>query len=607
MALKGKVLPLVQQWLDWDENQQTRREIEQLRQDEHWEELNRRLGPPIQFGTAGLRGQMQAGFAFMNTLTVISASQGIAEYMLASMEHKTPSDLSVLIGHDTRHHSAEFAQLAAVAFKSKGITVLLYEDYVPTPFVSFGVNHFRASVGIMVTASHNPAKDNGYKVYWSNGCQINKPVDEDIAKSIRQHEKPWPGAFEALGKPPARSARHLREEVLEAYLDRLKLVCPLPSKMQKQKPFVYTPMHGVGNFVMTRIVKEVLDRTMEIVSQQEKPDPNFPTVKFPNPEESGALDLAYDTANELGCDTIIANDPDADRLAVAERVADKSWHKFTGDQLGILLASYLIEMEKANEPLDQSVVLLSSVVSSSMLKKMVVRENSRFLHKGTLTGFKYIGNMARWWSEHGSKALFGYEEALGYMLPTVSFDKDGLAAAALYLVAREHWQSRGLTPNEKLLQIYDEIGYHESINTYFTSPQPESTKLFFTHIRDTIEVDMLKLGQLSSEKWMDVTQGLATGEWDEIFQDKGSQMITSVFVPDLEKPESKVTFTLRGSGTEPKVKLYLEASSPDKAIANAQAIEILQLIVSEWLKKFGRDLTYPRNVTSSSGRSITMD
>ena len=165
MAAREKVLPLIQQWLEWDENQQTRREIKQLRQDEKWEELNRRLGAPIQFGTAGLRGQMQAGFAFMNTLTVISASQGIAEYMLVSMEHKNPSDLSVLIGHDTRHHSAEFAQLAAAAFRRKGITVLLYEDYVPTPFVSFGVNHFRASVGIMVTASHNPAKDNGYKVY----------------------------------------------------------------------------------------------------------------------------------------------------------------------------------------------------------------------------------------------------------------------------------------------------------------------------------------------------------------------------------------------------------------------------------------------------------
>ena len=607
MALQEKVLPLVQQWLDWDENPQTRKEIEQLCQDENWKELDKRLRAPIEFGTAGLRGRMQAGFAFMNCLTVISASQGIAEYMLASMEHKYPSDLSVLIGNDTRHHSADFAQLAAAAFKSKGITVLIYEDYVPTPFVSFGVNHFRASVGIMVTASHNPAQDNGYKVYWSNGCQINKPIDENIAESIRQHEKPWPGAFDVLGKPRTRGASRLREEVLEAYLDRLKSVCPPPSKGQEQKPFVYTPMHGVGHFVMTRIVKEVLGRTMETVSQQEKPDPDFPTVKFPNPEESGALDLSYDTANGLGCDTIIANDPDADRLAVAERLADKSWHKFTGDQLGVLLASYLIEMEKANESLDQKVVLLSSVVSSSMLKKMVARERPRFLHQGTLTGFKYIGNIARWWSDHGSRALFGYEEALGYMLPTVSFDKDGLAAATLYLVAREYWQTRGVTPYEKLLQIYDDIGYHESINTYFTSPQPESTKLFFTKIRNTVDVDMLKLGHLSSEKWMDVTQGLALGEWDEVFQDKGSQMITCIFVPDSEKPDSKVTFTLRGSGTEPKVKLYLEASSPDRTVANAHAVEILKLIVSEWLKKFGRDLTYPRNVTSSSGRSIAID
>ena len=603
----SKITPLATQWLEWDENTETRNEIQGLLDAGKWNDLSLRLSNRIQFGTAGLRGRMQAGFSSMNHLTVIQASQGIAEYMLKSMKYTSPSDLSVLIGYDIRHHSSEFAQVAATAFSNKGITVLLYEDYVPTPFVSFGVQYFKADAGIMVTASHNPKWDNGYKVYWSNGCQINTPVDQHIAKSIAENLKPWSGAFNPFRAraAPGVSPADLREKVTKAYLERLALLAPKTTGNAAPKPFCYTPMHGVGNFVMEQVAKNTLNWSVGVVKEQAQPDPEFSTVEFPNPEEPGALDasFAFCDTNEPKLDTIVANDPDADRLAVAERVVTEPgkevWHKFTGDQLGILLAAYLIETTRAE---GKPIALLSSAVSSGMLKKLAKSAGAQYHHEETLTGFKWIGNQAKSLVEKGYQVIFGYEEALGYMIPEVSWDKDGLAAATLYLSARRYWEAQGLTPFQKLGRIYDDVGYHESINTYFRSPSPAVTTAFFTKLRGLIEMKP-SLGNMAFDKWRDVTKGHVVGAWDNELQDSGSQMITCVVVPDNGDPSSKVTFTLRGSGTEPKIKIYLEASSSNVSTANSQAVEAVQAIISEWV---GSDLSYTRNVTTSSGRLIVI-
>lgn len=589
----------LEQWLDWDHDEETRGEIETLKAAENWSELDKRLIFDIQFGTAGLRGRMQAGFAFINSLTVLLASQGIADYMLSSIQHDNPKDLSVLIGHDTRHRSARFANLAAAAFASKGITVHCYDDYVPTPFVSFGVLEIKASVGVMITASHNPAMDNGYKVYWSNGCQINTPLDQHIAAAIKQSGKPSPELW--VNQESIRTDG-LRKITMDAYIDRLNY--SIKTDKQPMAAFVYTPMHGVGNFAMQRVAKEVLYSPVIVVDQQQHPDPDFPTVKFPNPEESRALDLAFETANRKNIDVVIANDPDADRLAVAERIDDDQWHKFTGDQLGVLLASYLLEMEARTGHEDQKVAVLASAVSSGMLRKMVAIAGRRFQFEETLTGFKWIGNRARTLAEDGYTPLFGYEEALGYMLPTISYDKDGIAAAALYLSARAYWETRHLKPYQKLLCIYEEIGYHESINTYFISPSPTVTTKVFDWIRQSEEVKKSQLGAYIFEKWRDVTNGIVVGQWDNELTDSGSQMLTFVLMSTQVGQDSRVSFTFRGSGTEPKLKLYLEASSSDKETADIQAAEVVQLIMQQWLSKFGSGLTYANTLTSSSGRTI---
>jgi phosphoglucomutase len=368
-------LDLVHRWLTWDMDPSTRVQIETLAASQDWPQLEKYLRTRIQFGTAGLRGPMVAGFANINCLTVIQASQGVASYLASSRRGAQ----SVVIGYDARHQSSKFARLAANAFKRKGIEPILFEvrtlrdegstcgisilvvanavtdcsqQYVPTPLVSFGVRHYHADAGVMVTASHNPAQDNGYKVYLSNGAQINAPVDQLITASILENQEPWEGAWDAtLDK----DASAIVKDVVDAHVARVKwaferlqpsipadrVVVPLP--ISTEKSAIYTPLHGVGANYLNCVVNRVTRSSLGMVEPQRLPDPDFPTVRFPNPEEDGALDLAYLAADAAKQSLVIANDPDADRFAAAQKLPDGKWHRFTGDQMGVLLASYLLD------------------------------------------------------------------------------------------------------------------------------------------------------------------------------------------------------------------------------------------------------------------------
>jgi phosphoglucomutase len=354
---------LVHRWLTWDMDPTTRAQIEALAASQDWSQLEKYLRTRIQFGTAGLRGPMVAGFANINCLTVIQASQGVASY-LASSPHGARS---VVIGYDTRHQSSKFARLAANAFKRKGIEPILFEvrtlrdgsnttdclqQYVPTPLVAFGVRHYHADAGVMITASHNPPQDNGYKVYLSNSAQINAPVDQLITASILENQEPWEGAWDTtLDK----DAPAIVNDVVDAYtaqvkwaLARLQPSIPadritIPFPISTEKSAMYTPLHGVGNNYLNCVVNRVTRSPLGVVESQRLPDPDFPTVRFPNPEEDGALDLAYFAADAAKQSLVIANDPDADRFAAAQKLPDGKWHRFTGDQVGVLLASYLLD------------------------------------------------------------------------------------------------------------------------------------------------------------------------------------------------------------------------------------------------------------------------
>ncbi|KAK0800501.1 hypothetical protein LTR75_008893 [Friedmanniomyces endolithicus] len=572
---------LATRWLQQDRDPDTRREIEALIAADDGTELERRLRKRIAFGTAGLRSAMKAGYAHVNSLTVLQASQGLADYIFAQRQLQgTSGRPTVVIGYDARHNSQKFARLAAGAFLAKGFGVLWFGILVHTPMVPFAVSHFGAAAGVMVTASHNPPADNGYKVYWGNGCQIIPPHDKGIALAIADVENIIEWSETIVEQSTLVQRIYIKTHA--AYFDALgKLV----SKSRKDAPrntadapFTYTPLHGVGLPFMRRALHELSfdAKLMHIVEAQAMPDPDFPTVPFPNPEEKGALDLACQEAERNGSKIVISNDPDADRFAAAERLEDGGWHQFTGNQMGVLLASYVLETSEVSEWLS---MVLASTVSSRMLKAMGRR--GAFKYRETLTGFKWLGNVAQQTARESWVPIFAFEEAIGYMFPSVVWDKDGIAAAVAFLAARRMWLAEGLTPYQKLQQLYQKWGYFEDANTYLISPSPEVTQATFAAIRTSRHGAIpTHVGKRRITRWRDLTLGYDTATADgrpELPVDPDSQMITCEL-------EDGVVFTARGSGTEPKIKLYIEATADSSAEAKRLANEVLRDLLQEWFE-----------------------
>ena len=581
---RGRMEPirdLALTWLSLDRDETTAQEILDLLQAKDEAELELRLRKRITFGTAGLRAAMKAGFAFMNTLTVLQASQGLARYILDQRHDITnPNDSpSVVIGYDARYNSERFARLAAAAFLASGFSVFWFGQIVHTPMVPFAVKYYSASVGVMITASHNPKNDNGYKVYWKNASQIIPPHDVGIAAAIEKVDRifTWDD----------RQVDHLRigfwsvvtrvfDEAVQAYFQSLNDLA-LGSADESQGPrFVYTPMHGVGLPFMRRAVNlfPTYAGSMHVAGQQAAPDPEFPTVPFPNPEENGALDLAKSEADRRGISFIIANDPDADRFAFAEKVANV-WHQFSGNQIGALFGSYIFETFSGTK---SQLAMLASTVSSRMLASMAEKEE--FAFRETLTGFKWLGNVAQDLQRQGYDPVYAYEEAIGYMFSSIVWDKDGIAAATVFLKALLHWTKRGLTPWSKLQQLYERYGYFEDANTYLISPSPDTTDKVFQDIRKLNNGSRpVSLGGRSIKRWRDLTLGYDTGTADGkpmLPVDASAQMITC----ELDD----VVFTARGSGTEPKIKLYIEAKSQSSGAAKSLANGVLQSLLNEWFK-----------------------
>ena len=482
----------------------------------------------------------------MNSLTVVQTSQGLAEYLLK--EHDSlPYSAGIVVGYDARHNSRKFAELAATVFLAKGFKVFWYNAFVHTPMVPFGVNLLRAVAGVMITASHNPAQDNGYKVYGSNSCQINSPADAQIAAAILSNLEPttWQEQTESPYKEP------VLPFVKSHYMLSLAKYISLhfPTELKNCPQFVYTPLHGVGLEYLAEALEQLgLRKLMAVVEQQAEPNPEFPTVQYPNPEETGALDLAMATADGKGLHLVLANDPDADRFAVAEKVGDK-WHPLTGDQIGVLIASFLFEnihdRHKANS------VVLSTAVSSQMLAFMAQDQGFRF--EETLTGFKWLGNRA---SSSQIKighdaVLFGYEEALGYMFPSVVLDKDGIVASLVFLSASATWAS----PWTKLQELYQRYGYFRTVNTYWRSPNIATTARVFTKVRSLGNPFPHALDNRKFLRWRDLTKGYDSGTTDNVPilpSSDTTQMITC-WLSGTDTDQG-IRFTVRASGTEPKIK-----------------------------------------------------
>ncbi|KAL8668233.1 MAG: hypothetical protein Q9202_000211 [Teloschistes flavicans] len=483
---------------------------------------------------------MGAGSARINAVTIIQTSQGLAEYLL--LNHADTAKAGIVVGYDARYNSRHYAELAATVFESKGIKVWWYEEIVHTPLVPFAVKTFEAAAGIMVTASHNPAQDNGYKVFGSNGCQINSPEDSRIVMSINQNLEPLIRGLQVESKriPILQSAKNKYFSLLGEQIRSVEGGRP-------RVPFVYTPMHGVGLRYMSSVPELLgMKGSMTVVAQQAEPDPDFPTVKYPNPEEKGALDLAFATADKENVTIVLANDPDADRFAAAEKV-DHVWRQFTGDQMGILLSYWLFSSVSERAASDD--YFLTSAVSSQMLRH--VAETEGFSVRETLTGFKWMGSVAKDLREQGKRVHFCYEEALGYMFPEVGYDKDGIAAALVFLDACASWGS----PWAKLQSLYEEYGYFQTMNTYWRSPNMDKTLMVFASIRDIRKPFPEHVSSRKVLRWRDLTLGYDSSTKDHVPElpvSTASQMITCWL--DGSGSDDGVRFTVRGSGTEPKIK-----------------------------------------------------
>ncbi|KAI3402877.2 hypothetical protein KGF56_004338 [Candida oxycetoniae] len=614
---------LVQDWLSIDPNPQTRAEIQQLQQEQDYEKLVRKLYPRITFGTAGLRSSMESGFAHMNDVTVLQASQGLVQFLCTKFDNP-----SIVIGYDHRYHSQRYAELLASVALIKGITVYYLgsaknlsleslrlskgdfpnnsdgaaaaadRGYVHTPIVPFAINQLHASGGVMITASHNPAMDNGYKVYYSNGCQIIPPIDHEISESINANLKPWSeNVWDVTGNMSQGlkngQLKPSREEIVKKYVDSVKSKLVKDTDKNLGFNFVYTPMHGVGLEIFEKCLQLFDIDKYEVVSKQAVPDPAFPTVSFPNPEEKGALDLAIATAKKLGYKLVLANDPDADRFSVAAENKNGEFKQLTGNEIGFLFAMYVLENIGSSENDLSKVCMLNSTVSSQILKAMA--EKDGFHYADTLTGFKWIGNKAIDMEKEGFFVPFAFEEAIGFMFNIVH-DKDGVSAAVVFLQLFQQWFSSGeIDVFDKLEDGYKKYGWFKDLNGYYRIKDLEVTDRVFGEIRKSYKGQNFpqQIGDFKVVYWRDLTVGYDSCTNDHkptLLVDAKSQMITGVLEPVFDGIMEKdaklsVRFTCRGSGTEPKLKVYIEGTSTkSEADATSIADKCWETLKANWFK-----------------------
>jgi phosphomannomutase len=532
-------------WAEQDPDDTTRAELEALVRDVEAggeaTELAERFSGTLEFGTAGLRGRLGAGPMRMNRVVVTRAAAGLAAYL---KEQGAPDGSSVVIGYDARHNSDVFARDTAEIMTGVGFKALVLPRPLPTPLLAFAIRELGSVAGVMVTASHNPPEDNGYKVYLGDGSQIVPPADSGIAAQI-----------EAVGDirelPRGTAGKVLDQNIVDTYLDT---VAELAADGPRDLTTVYTPLHGVGGEAVLQVLETAGFEAPHVVAQQEEPDPDFPTVAFPNPEEPGAMDLAMELAEKQKADLVVANDPDADRCAAAVE-GPHGWRMLRGDEVGALLASHLLERGKKG-------IYACSIVSSSLLGKLAKAAGQPY--EETLTGFKWIGRI--------DGLAFGYEEALGYCVdPEHVKDKDGVSALLLLCEVAAQAKADGRTLADLLDDIAREHGLH-------------ATDQVSVRVSDLSEIDRAmerlrsnppqQLGGLAVERAEDLSEGT-----DELPPTDGLRYYLAEGARVIVRP----------SGTEPKIKCYLEVVVPVEA-GQEDGVEAARISAAGRLDALGGDI-----------------
>nr|WP_222108505.1 phospho-sugar mutase [Streptomyces cupreus] len=540
MTVHDDLIARAKAWLVEDPDADTRAELADLIDAKDTAELATRFTGTLQFGTAGLRGELGAGPMRMNRTVVIRAAAGLAAYL----KKQGQEGGLVVIGYDARHKSEDFARDTAAVMTGAGLRAAVLPRPLPTPVLAYAIRHLGAVAGVEVTASHNPPRDNGYKVYLGDGSQIVPPADAEIAAEIDAI-----GSLTTVPRPTT-GWETLDEGVLDAYLARTDAV--LAQGSPRTARTVYTAMHGVGKDVLLAAFARAGFPAPALVAEQAEPDPDFPTVAFPNPEEPGAMDLAFAKARETEPDLIIANDPDADRCAVAVKDGD-GWRMLRGDEVGALLAAHLVRRGATG-------TFAESIVSSSLLGR--IAEKANLPYEETLTGFKWIARV--------DGLRYGYEEALGYCVdPEGVRDKDGITAALLIAELASELKERGRT----LLDLLDDLAVEHGLHaTDQLSVRVEDLSVIADAMRRLRERPPTELAGLAITRAEDLTQGT-----------------------DKLPPTDGLRYTLDGarvivrpSGTEPKLKCYLEVVVP---VTDHSALPAARARATDLLEAIKRDLS----------------
>lgn len=560
-ALKAQVLA----WVEDDPDETTRAELTGLLSAGDATELRDRFRGMLEFGTAGLRGLLGGGPNRMNRAVVLRATAGLCRHLL--QEVPNAAERGVVIGYDARRMSREFADDAASVVAGHGMIARVFEDLAPTPLVGFAVLDQKAAGGIVITASHNPPAYNGFKVYWENGAQIIPPHDAAIAAQI--------AAIGTAADIPRGEARHvLGPDVRERYMDGVRAAAVHPETPRDLR-IVYTAMHGVGSPFVRQALADVGFEDVHEVAEQAEPDGTFPTVAFPNPEEKGAMDLALSLAAKVEADLVLANDPDADRLAVSV-LHHGELMPLTGNDIGCLFAHYLLEQGEQKP----GRLVVCSVVSSPML--LAIGEAHGAVAEQTLTGHKWIQNRAlELEQERGLTLVFGYEEALGYAVGTLVRDKDGISAAAVMADMAAWCRTQGRTLIDERERAWRRYGMFLSDQVSIVLPGPTGRDEIDARMATARGTPRETLGGIDVEAVQDFAAGTRRGRSGEV---------TALEFP----PSDVVVFELAGghramlrpSGTEPKLKHYFDvrvdiADGESVTAARARGRHLLDALIAD--------------------------